>query len=153
MKILVMSDSHGWNDAMLDATALESPDMILHLGDKRTDCECIERMFPEIPIRNVKGNCDSGKTGLDMDEFMLEGKRFFMTHGHLFNVKMGKTRIIDAATKKGTDILLFGHTHTPYYDIKEGLTILNPGCIGLNQKYYAIIEINNGAVECELKIL
>jgi len=148
-----MSDSHGWNDAMLDITALESPDVILHLGDKYTDCECLERMFPEIPLRTVKGNCDSGRAMLDMDEFTLEGKRFFMTHGHLFNVKMGKTKIIDAAKKRGVDILLFGHTHTPFYDIKNGLTILNPGCVGLNQKYYAIIDINDGTVECELKSL
>ena len=153
MKILVMSDSHGWNDAMLDAAALETPDVILHLGDKCTDCECLEKMFPEIPLRAVKGNCDGGRAGLDMDEFTLEGKRFFMTHGHLFNVKMGKTRIVDAALKRGADVLLFGHTHTPYHDTKDSLTILNPGCVGLNQKYYAIIEINNDAVECELKSL
>jgi hypothetical protein len=138
---------------MLDVTALESPDYILHLGDKCTDCECIVRMFPTIPLRAVRGNCDSGISGLDMDAFTLEGRSFFMTHGHLFNVKMGKTRIIDAAVKRGVDILLFGHTHTPFYETKDGLTILNPGCVGLNQKYYAIIELNNGAVECELKSL
>ena len=151
MKILIMSDSHGWNDAMISTVEYESPDMILHLGDKCTDCECLSRLFPEIPLRSVKGNCDGGSRGLDMDEFLLEGKRFFMTHGHLFGVKLSKMRIIDAAAKRDADILLFGHTHIQYYEENDGMIILNPGCIGLNIKSYAVIEINDGALVCELK--
>jgi len=151
MKILVMSDSHGWNEAMINTVEYESPNMILHLGDKCTDCECLEQMFPEIPLRSVKGNCDFGTRGIDMDEFVVEGKRFFMTHGHLFGVKLSKLRVIDAAAKREADILLFGHTHIQHYEDFEGMIVLNPGCIGLNIKSYAVIELIDGEVIFELK--
>jgi len=153
LKILVLSDSHGWNSAMLEAIELELPDMILHLGDKSEDCECIVEQYPQIPIRTVKGNSDLLRGGLDRDEFVLEGKRFFMTHGHLYGVKMGKDGIINTGLNKGIDILLFGHIHTPFFDEIDGMTILNPGCIGLNQKCYAIIELSNGIFSFNLKNL
>jgi len=153
LKILVLSDSHGWNDAMLEAIELESPDTILHLGDKYTDCADIEREYPNIPLRAVRGNSDFGPGGLDTDEFVLEGKRFFMTHGHLYGVKLGKTRILNAAISNNIDILLFGHTHLQYFSESSGLIALNPGCVGLNIKCYAILEIKDGAVTCELKRL
>jgi hypothetical protein len=88
--------------------------------------------------------------GLDMDEFMLEGKRFFMTHGHFFGVKTGKSRIINTAVSRGADVLLFGHTHRAHYSTRENLIIVNPGSIGSDEKTYAVLEIKNGAVSCEL---
>ena len=151
MRILVMSDSHGRKKNMLDAIEIESPDVILHLGDNIRDCADIEALHPEIMLRSVRGNCDQGYSGLDMDEFVLEGKRFFMTHGHLFSVKLGKTRIIDSAIARGVDVLLFGHTHIPYQSLKEDMIVINPGSIG--EKSYAVLEVKSGAVECEFYTL
>ena len=153
MKILVMSDSHGNKDAMLRAVALELPEMILHLGDHDKDCGIVEWEYPEIPLRSVRGNCDRSSANLDMDEFTLGGKRFFMTHGHLFSVKTGKTKIIETSVDRGVDILLFGHTHIPHYSVIGSLTAVNPGNIGEGGKHYAIIEIKNGAITCDLKKL
>jgi len=149
MRILVMSDSHGSKTNMFDAIRKESPDVVLFLGDNIRDCEDFESKYPKIMLRAVKGNCDQGYRGLEMDEFVLEGKKFFMTHGHLFNVKLGKTKILDAATVRGVDILLFGHTHIPYHSDKDGLFTLNPGSIGSGGKSYAVLEIKNGVVEVE----
>ena len=153
MKILVMSDSHGSKNNMLNAIEHESPDWILHLGDNERDCSDIALMYPDIPLRNVRGNCDRFSPGLDIDEFELEGKRFLMTHGHLFGVKSGKAKIISAATDRGVDILLFGHTHVPFHSVVGDLTIINPGSIHSDGKYYATLEIKNGIVSCELKSL
>ena len=152
MRVLVVSDSHGSKKNIFDAIEIESPDVILHLGDNIRDCYDIEAMYPEITLRSIKGNCDQGYSGLDMDEFILEGKRIFMTHGHLFSVKIGKTRIMDTATVRGVDILLFGHTHIPYHSEKDRLIAINPGSIGTG-KSYAVLEIKNSIVECELKSL
>ena len=148
MKILVFSDSHGNYNSMLDAVALESPDMILHLGDHDKDCDDIELLYPEIPLRSVRGNCDRFSAGLDTDEFLLDGKRFFMTHGHLFGVKSGKTRIISKAKDRDADVLLFGHTHVPHFSVADGLAVINPGSIGSGGKYYAVLEIKNGEISC-----
>ena len=153
MRILVISDSHGSKNNIFDAIDLESPDLILHLGDNDRDCNDAGLLYPAIPLRTVRGNCDRGSPGLDMDEFVLEGKRFFMTHGHLFGVKMGRTNIKKAAIDRGIDVLLFGHTHIPHYSVFEGLIIVNPGNIGEGGNNYAVLEISNGAVSCELKVL
>ena len=153
MTILVFSDSHGTKNGMLDAVQLESPSLILHLGDSIRDCTIINTAYPEVPLRSVKGNCDYGSAGLDMDEFVFGGKRFFMTHGHLFGVKTGKVSVINAATYRAADVLLFGHTHIPYYSVLENLTIVNPGSIGSGDRQYAVLEIKNGVILCELKRL
>jgi len=152
MRILVMSDSHGSKKNMFDALEIESPDVILHLGDNIRDCYDIEALHPEVMLRSVKGNCDQGYPGLEMDRFTLEGKKIFMTHGHLFNVKIGKKTLLDSAAASDIDILLFGHTHIPYHNEKDGLLAINPGSIG-KEKSYAVLEIKNGVVECEFKNL
>ena len=151
MKILVMSDSHGSKEVMLKTTAYESPDLILHLGDFDRDCAVIEWEYPEIPLRSVRGNCDRSSAGPDEDEFTLDGKRFYMTHGHLFGVKTGKSSIISHAASRDIDVLLFGHTHIPFCKEQDGIMIINPGSIGMNENTYAILELKDGVVSCENK--
>ena len=153
MKILVMSDSHGRVNNMLRAIELEAPDVILHLGDNIGDCADIASLHPEILLRAVRGNCDRSSQGLDVDEFVLESKRFVMTHGHLFNVKLGRADIKRSAASRGADILLFGHTHTPHQSYADEMLILNPGSIGVGTENYATLEIRSGAVSYELKRL
>jgi len=153
MKILVLSDSHKAKDNILTAVELESPDMVLHMGDHEKDCLIIEQNYPYLPVRTVRGNCDSWALGLDNDEFELEGKRFFMTHGHLFNVKTSKDSLIASAKNRDADVVLYGHTHIPHYEVIDGLTIINPGSVNNPLKYYAILEIKNGVTKCDLKSL
>ena len=62
-------------------------------------------------------------------EEILAGKRFFLTHGHLYGVKSDLTRVVYAARERSADILLYGHTHVPETDYEDGLYILNPGSI------------------------
>jgi len=150
MRILVISDSHGNKGAIRNVTAREAPDLILHLGDYERDCAAIESDFPQIPFRSVRGNCDRSSPGLDIDEFTLSGKRFFMTHGNLYGVKTGYTSIIQSAAGRGADILLFGHTHDAYYTVMRGIAIVNPGSIGMGRKTYAVLELKNGGIKCEM---
>jgi len=153
LKILVISDSHNFKKYIFEAIESETPDMILHLGDNMKDCEDLDALYPQIPLRGVKGNCDTFVKGLDIDEFTLEGKRFMMTHGHLFGVKSGKDRILKSAIDRSVDVLLYGHTHIPYHAILDRLTAVNPGSLGGADKSYAVLEIKNGDVFCQLKNL
>jgi len=146
-----MSDSHGNKTNMLKAAALELPGLILHLGDYDKDCGAVEWEYPEIPLRCVRGNCDRSSSNLDSDEFTLGGKRFFMTHGHLYGVKTGYSSVINSAACRGADVLLFGHTHVPHYSVYESIAIINPGSIGMGMKTYAILEFKNGEISCEIK--
>ena len=151
MRILVMADSHGNKNAIIKAVALESPELIIHLGDHDKDCSVIKLEYPEIPVRSVKGNCDLLSHGPDTDEFTLSGKLFFITHGNLYGVKTGFSSIINSACVRCADVLLFGHTHPPYYSVTENLAIINPGSIGMGRKTYAVLDLKNGGLTCEHK--
>jgi putative phosphoesterase len=151
VKLLVISDSHGNKNAILNAVAHENPDLILHLGDHDKDCSAVEREFPEVPLRSVRGNCDRFSSGLEIDEFMLDGMRFFMTHGHLYGVKTGFSSIIDSASVRSADVLLFGHTHIPHFSYMEKIAIINPGSISTGGKTYAVLDLKNGGIDCEIK--
>jgi len=153
MRILVLSDSHGNRENIRSAVSVESPELILHLGDHAGDCAVIEQEYPELPFRCVRGNCDRGSAEPDTDEFTLDGIRFFMTHGHMYHVKFSKTSVIQKALKNSADVLLFGHTHIPYNSKHDDLLVINPGSIGSSEKSYAVLEIRNGVVSCELMYL
>lgn len=62
--------------------------------------------FTDRMIVGVRGNCDWGAISPATQELVLEGKKIFMTHGHLYQAKMGLSTIVDAAREREADILL-----------------------------------------------
>ena len=48
MKILVLSDSHGDVDSMVEVVTKERPDAIFHLGDLIGDAQELHNEFPNI---------------------------------------------------------------------------------------------------------
>ena len=62
-KLLVLSDSHGARNAMLEAVRLEKPDLIFHLGDYIRDSEWLREQVGGIPVLGVVGNCDHHAPG------------------------------------------------------------------------------------------
>lgn len=144
MRYCVFSDSHQSADGMLRAIEAEQPDAMFFLGDGERDLSLVERRFPELPVYAVQGNCDYWS---DLPNWLLceldNGKKVFFTHGHLFAVKRDPefTALIEAALSCEADIALFGHTHEPYLDEVDGLTVLNPGSIGnYGDSTYAVID-------------
>ena len=112
MKILVFSDTHGDVTKMERAIRSHSDaEAIIHCGDGETDVEYVKRNFPDRAFLNVKGNCDWGSSLDPTLEITLEGKKIFVTHGHLYNAKMGLQNLIYAGKEKNADIVLYGHTH------------------------------------------
>jgi putative phosphoesterase len=141
MKLLIFSDSHGERALMKQAINTQRPDMVLHLGDHSADFKAIRRHFMNIDFKGVRGNCDFRTDAEESLYFNIEGRNVFMTHGHVYNVKIGYERILWAALEKKADILLFGHTHNAYRDCVRGIHVLNPGSIGRGEKSYGIVEL------------
>ena len=50
MKILIFTDSHGYNVSMACAVEREAPDMVLHLGDHMDDARELESVFPRLTV-------------------------------------------------------------------------------------------------------
>jgi uncharacterized protein len=150
MKIIVVSDSHGNTQAVIDAVFDENPQLILHLGDGEKDCDIIREVYPNIMLRAVRGNCDFRVREPEYDEFVVENKRVFMTHGHLYGVKFGFDSVLNEGFLKHADILLFGHTHISFNKVMQKMCIVNPGSIGREPKTYAVLEIEHGVINCHI---
>lgn len=131
MRILVVSDTHGDEGALWRAIeAQPAARTVIHLGDGAREAEDMAARYPELTFWQVRGNCDfsAGGPPAAREEFAA-GKRLFMTHGHLYDAKMGLYRIVCAARERHADVLLFGHTHQALTEYDDGLYILNPGSL------------------------
>lgn len=150
LRIVVVSDTHG-NTWRLQEVLTQQPkaDMFIHLGDGVWD---VDEASPGNPARmflRVSGNCDFGSDFPSEGETVAEGKRIFYTHGHLYYVKFGMSRITDEAVSRGADILLFGHTHVPVAEYTNGLYIMNPGSLGHpdgGNPTYGVIDITPAGI-------
>ncbi|SMC19593.1 hypothetical protein SAMN02745134_00879 [Clostridium acidisoli DSM 12555] len=161
MKLFFISDIHGslyYLKKAFENYEKEASDYIIILGD-----ELYHGARNELPkgynpkevtkflngykekIIAVRGNCDS-----EVDEVVLEypmmttysnilynGKRLFLTHGHLYN------RENLPKLSKG-DVLIYGHTHVPVAEKQDDIFIINPGSISMpkedNPNSYGVLE-------------
>lgn len=96
MKILILSDSHGCVEAMETIVAREKPQAMVHLGDLWADGKQLGKLFPDIPLYQVAGNCDryGWEPGQDQIRTVsLDHVVIYMTHGHLHGVKLSLLRL------------------------------------------------------------
>ncbi|MCQ2403151.1 MAG: phosphodiesterase [Lentisphaeria bacterium] len=84
-------------------------------------------------ILAVRGNCDCDVDQMLLDfpimsdyaQLAIDGRRFFLTHGHLYH------RDYMPSLPKGS-VFVQGHTHIPALEeLSTGITFLNPGSISL----------------------
>ncbi len=130
MKIGVMSDTHGKHYSTKKAfMKMGNIDALIHLGDHCTDLSILQSECV-VPTYTVRGNCDFSRQYPDFLDLVLEGKRFFITHGHLYHIKMGFDRIAYKAQEVSADVVLYGHTHMPEIFFEKGILFLNPGSTG-----------------------
>ncbi len=146
MRILVVSDTHGYAERLYRAIE-EQPTAgtVFFLGDGMRDADRARERYPERTIYTVPGNCDMGCTDPKIREETVGGKRFFFTHGHVYDVKYGLYRLELAARERRADVVLFGHTHRSYQDYVDGLHLFNPGSLGYDGTY-GFVDIAGGGI-------
>ena len=159
MKVLVISDIHGsgyYAEKIKEINEKESPEKIILLGDlyyhgPRNNLSQEYEPMKVAQVLNslkqkllvVKGNCDA-----EVDEMISEfkfqdyilmeinGKKFYFTHGHKYN--------IEKIPYEEFDIMIYGHIHQGFIQEKEGYLFANPGSISLpkgrTQHSYLILE-------------
>ncbi len=131
MKILIVSDTHRRDDNLKLVIARNLPiDMLIHLGDAEGSDRLIpEWVNPECRMEMVLGNNDFFSS-LDREREIIIGEhKALLTHGHYYGVSMGPEGLADEAKSRGCDIAMFGHTHKPFFDQIDGVTMLNPGSL------------------------
>ena len=147
--ICVISDSHSRRHLIEELLpVINKADLFVFLGDCTGD---IYNFRSEIKpqIVAVSGNCDIIKAYPDEEIFEWQKHRFFATHGHKYHVKRDYSDLAYAATERGCDCVLFGHTHQSVIERLGGVVLVNPGSIAeprFSKPSYALIYGENGKI-------
>ena len=160
MKIMIISDIHGSYSNLrraMDIYEEEHMDKLMILGDilyhgPRNDLP--EEYAPKkvIPLLNsykdqilaVRGNCDAEVDQMVLEfpmradylEMYVDGHRFFMTHGHIYDEDC-------LPPLNEGDVFMYGHYHKPVAKKVNGITIFNPNSLSLPKqgvKSYGVYE-------------
>ena len=140
-RILVLSDSHGYSlqSLLMKAESMGPIDAVFHLGDGFPDLERYAGQLPEWYF--VQGNCDWQAAERER-VVSLFGKSFLLAHGHHYSVKSTMTLYEDRARELGVYAALFGHTHIPYNEYRNGILFLNPGAA--IDRHFALLDVLDG---------
>ena len=147
MKILIVSDTHGYDDNFEKALMKEAPvDMLIHCGDIEGSEDYYEALC-ECPVYMVRGNNDFWSDLPSEVVFEVCGHRIMVTHGHYYGVSWDREKLMETALAKMADIVMYGHTHMPELFEEDGLTVLNPGSLSLPRQKgrkptYMVMEID-----------
>ncbi|GLC88376.1 metallophosphoesterase [Lysinibacillus piscis] len=144
MQMLVMSDTHR-DSGVIDKVRGYYPnaDVLVHCGDSE-----LAFSHPALEgMQKVEGNCDFDRAFPEEAVFEVGGTKIFVTHGHLFNVKMSLTSLNYRARELGAQIACFGHSHFLGAEMIGGILFLNPGSLlmprGRKEKSFALVDITD----------
>ena len=147
-RILIVSDTHGHQEVLKELMErLETPDLVIHCGDLECDVARIQEIVG-CQLIAVSGNCDYSRT-LPLEVVVQIGKyKVWIPHGHKQAVNTSTNIIMGMAKEKGVDIVLFGHTHQPFFKQVKKVTALNPGSLVFprqegRKQTFAMMEIDD----------
>lgn len=158
MLLGVLSDSHGNNQALQEVAELFSAagiDLVLHLGDDYLDTiffeaaglsvlavpglYCPEYRDPAVPNRRIE----------KLGEFSI-----MMTHSPEIS-KFDQPGDMDPQDTAKVDIILYGHTHIPSIQEKDGVLWVNPGHLKAHDRRgfpltFALMRLNPATVDIRI---
>ncbi len=151
MKILLFSDSHGYTLNMEKAIKIhKDADIIVHLGDFVRDAAKLQGLHPRFQWIWIRGNNDWAERAENEKILEIEGKRILVTHGHLYGVKAGYTRLVERGEKLDADAVFFGHTHVSCQKVFGKMLLVNPGSIGRTftapRPEYSLVIVEAGGI-------
>lgn len=155
MKLGIVSDTHmpprGQKLPAALVEGLQGVDLILHAGD--WTAPAVADMLEAIaPVDGVMGNNDGEeifrrfgrKKILD-----IAGFRIGMIHGDGYG-KTTEERARNAFLTDPVDAVIFGHSHTPFHQVEEGVLLFNPGSPTDKRRQprfsYGIMELEDGSL-------
>ncbi|MCI6999189.1 MAG: phosphodiesterase [Clostridiales bacterium] len=169
MKLIIASDIHGsafWCGKLMELVDREQPDKLVLLGDllyhgPRNDLPRDYAPKQVIPMLSdlkdiiiaVRGNCEAEVDQMvlpfpcmaEFCELLLDGKTFYLTHGHHANPD-------NLPPLPEGSVFLFGHTHVKMDEVRSGIRCLNPGSVSIPKDgSHSCLVYENG--EFSVKIL
>lgn len=158
MRLAILADTHmpkGQRELPERCLAeLGAADAIVHLGDFSA-VSVLERLesFGK-PVHAVHGNVDDAEVRRRLPEELeveLEGVRLALVHDS--GPRRGRLERLRARFP-GADAVLFGHSHLPLHEERDGFQIFNPGSPTERRRAptrtMGIGTIEDGRIEFEL---
>jgi putative phosphoesterase len=157
--IFVISDTHlpvrarDYPEAFL--RLLSNQDVVLHAGDHVT-LDSLRRLESFARVYAVSGNMDNYELRKVLPKkriIELQGCKIGLFHG--YGVPWGlPSRVRNEFTdEKGLDVIVFGHSHSPYNKMHGSTILFNPGSLSGNLfggKSYGILHIGDDKIQGEI---
>lgn len=147
MRVLIVSDTHGNHrnlDKILDRVG--RIDMFIHLGDVEGGEAYLDAVV-DCEKHMVRGNNDFFSDLPKEEEFYIGKYKTFISHGHGYFVSLDAEYIKEEGESRSADIVMFGHTHKPYFDRTPEIIVLNPGSVSYPRQEghkgsYMVLELD-----------
>ncbi len=115
-------------------------DRILHAGDINSR-RVLDQLAKIAPVDAVAGNADLFRHGLPLTSVIeVAGRRIGLVHGHGGWLRYLRSKVRDRfgyneerylkivhGTFERVDVIVFGHTHRFYQEVRSGTLLFNPG--------------------------
>lgn len=112
-RVLILSDTHGQIGPVNSLIEKVPFDALLHLGDFVSDARALKARYPHLFVDFVRGNNDFAAVPSEK-VIQLGGHTMFICHGHGYTLSGDFAALHDAASRKGAEMVFFGHTHCPF---------------------------------------
>src|SRR5690625_5256259 len=143
VKILVLSDSHGYTDEVTEIKKRHNLTYNIHCGDSELAYDAKELEG----FTTVAGNADMFSYLSDDETLDINSLKVFVTLGHLYREKSDLHRLSYRSEEIGANIVCFGHSHIIHAETINGVLYINPGSIRfprrLKEKTYIILTIDD----------
>ena len=132
MKILVLSDTHGYIDERILHYA-KTADQVWHAGDIG-NIDVIDKIRKVSKLKIVYGNIDSSKLRIGLEKFLFfKVEKFNVLITHIYNKKLfDEVRSNNNLDTNFSNILVCGHSHILKIKFYKNFNtlLINPGAIG-----------------------
>ncbi len=154
-KLLIISDSHGYDDLVLKVLKKEDYDVSVFAGDYTTDLSFMKAHFDYF----VDGNNDYQYK--DVETFKIENIKFVLVHSHqFFSFDKDKyfSRMREFAKEHNADVLIYGHTHYQLIDDEQTPILVDPGSIALprgpkKKGSYIVCLVDQNKIDFKVKYI
>jgi putative phosphoesterase len=144
MLVGILSDTHGYLDPRVRAT-FDGVEAIIHAGDVCGE-GVLEALRQIAPVYAVRGNNDDKIGGLGLPshlDVVLGGVSLHVVH-----------QLPEARPGPETRAVIFGHSHRPISEWRDGVLYLNPGAAGRSGFHalqtVALLRVEKGVLHPEL---
>jgi len=164
MKIGVLSDTHGnipYLEKAIDLLRQEEVDKIIHLGDDYEDIDfALELDLPIIRVPGVYSGYYKDKSIPHRRVGELVGWKVLLTHSPTphENDLPADLAPEDMVRSEVIETVLYGHTHIPKIEEKDGVVWFNPGHLRIEDKKgypasWGIIDFQPDRIQCKIVVL